>query len=355
MSTRRSSPQKDTTAYVAMSGGVDSSVAALLLIRAGYHVVGVFMKPWQPKGMQCLWERDREDALRVAATLNIPLKTWDFSREYGRLVAQPMIRGYRRGITPNPDVACNSHIKFGLFFRRAMKEGADVVATGHYAHIQKSGGISLLTRPKDRNKDQTYFLWDIDPRRLDRVLFPLGNLKKPEVRKLAKKAKLVVAEKKDSQGVCFVGELDVKEFLKQRIPSKSGMILHADGRNLGTHDGAAYYTIGQRHGLDIRDGGGPYYVISKDIRRNTVTVGNESDLFSSATKITHQNWFIARPRGTIKVNVQIRYRTPAVPATLLPSGVLRFARPVRAIAPGQSAVLYRRNQVIGGGILTFSS
>jgi tRNA-specific 2-thiouridylase len=352
------------TAYVAMSGGVDSSVAALLLKKQGFAVVGVFMKPWSPSTTlrssplrstsaasagqaACMWREDRADAVRVAARLDIPLETWDFSRQYGAKVARPMVAGYRHGLTPNPDVECNRHIKFGLFAAKAFKAGADVIATGHYADVK--GGC--LVRPKDNNKDQTYFLWGVPSAVLARTLFPLAKLTKPEVRALAKKAGLATAAKKDSQGVCFVGALDMKSFLARRIRPRPGRILHLDGRLLGQHDGAAYYTIGQRHGLDIKDGGGPYFVVRRDVKRNIITVGPETALYATTARIVAPNWFGPRPKPGSRVLVQIRYRTPAVPAVLGSGGRIIFAKPVRAITPGQSAVVYRGSRLLGGGIL----
>jgi tRNA-uridine 2-sulfurtransferase len=339
--------QKPQTIYVAMSGGVDSSVAALLLHRHGFNVIGVFMKPWQPSGVRCLWQTDREDALRVAAHLNIPLKTWDFSDAYGSRVARPMIAGYRRGITPNPDVECNRHIKFGLFAERAFREGADAIATGHYAAIIEDN----IQRPRDLEKDQTYFLWGIDPALLSRIQFPLAELTKRQVRSIARRAGLITAAKKDSQGVCFVGELDMKSFLAQRIKQRPGRIMHCDGRELGTHDGAAYYTIGQRHGLDIKDGGGPYFVISRDVRRNTVTVGPASALAATSARMIKMHWLAPKPTAHELVLIQIRYRTQPVPALVGRTGTIQFQEPVRAVAPGQSAVVYRGDTLIGGGIL----
>jgi tRNA-specific 2-thiouridylase len=344
---------KQKTIYIAMSGGVDSSVAAYLLKQQGFRVVGVFMKPWSPSAKAsarqaaCMWQNDRQDALRVASKLDIPLLTWDFSKAYGMRVARKMIDGYRRGITPNPDVDCNKEIKFGLFYQKAMQAGADAVATGHYARIVRRN----LQKAKDANKDQTYFLWAINPRCVKRTLFPVGELLKPEVRKIAARAGLVTADKKDSQGVCFVGEVNVKDFLAARIKPRPGKIIHTDGNELGTHDGAAYYTVGQRHGLAISDGSGPYYVVRKDIRRNIVVVGGEKDLYGTTARLVRMNWFGPRPAIGTRVAVKIRYRTPARNAIIGPRGRLTFTRPVKAITPGQSAVMYRGNRVLGGGII----
>jgi tRNA-specific 2-thiouridylase len=338
--------QANTMVFVAMSGGVDSAVAALLLKRQGHRVVGVFMKPWQPRGMPCLWKRDREDALRSAVHIGIPFRTWDFSEAYGARVAGPMVTGYRAGRTPNPDVECNRHIKFGLFFRRAMREGADFIATGHYARLRRG----MICHAADTNKDQTYFLWAVSHRVLARTLFPLGDLTKPQVRSIARRAGLPVADKKDSQGVCFVGDLDVASFLRRRIRIKTGPILHRDGRMLGTHDGAAFCTIGQRHGLDIGDGAGPYFVIGRDMRRNIITVGGERDLYGMRARFKAAHWFEGPPARDARFNVQIRYRTTPVPAVVR-GNAIEFSRPVRAFAPGQSVVFYRGTRLAGGAIL----
>ncbi len=338
---------KKQMVYVAMSGGVDSSVAAAILKKRGFNVVGVFMRPWQDPFAPCIWQNDREDALRVAAILDIPLETWDFSREYGKYVTKYMIEGYRKGLTPNPDVMCNKEIKFGLFFKQAMKEGADFVATGHYART-KNGEMLIA---EDSNKDQTYFLWTLTKDQLLKTLFPLGDYAKPEVRKFAKKFKLPTATKKDSQGVCFVGPMDVKAFLKRHIKPRNGKILHIDGQILGEHDGAWYYTIGQRHGLNITLGGGPYFVVSKDVKKNIVVVGTEKDLNSKTARIADINWIGKIPNFPVNLSVKIRYRTPAVPAKLSKNGKLEFKKAQRAITPGQSAVFYLRNKVLGGGVI----
>jgi tRNA-specific 2-thiouridylase len=344
----RTSAKQPKTVYVALSGGVDSSVAALLLKRAGWHVIGVFMKPWQPASVTCMWQAERADALRVASSLDIPLKTWDFSRQYAALVARPMVKAYRDGITPNPDVECNRHIKFGLFYARAMKEGADAVATGHYARIRasQSDGLQIIAA-KDTSKDQTYFLWGLRQRQLARILFPIGGMRKHDVRALASRAGLITATKKDSQGVCFVGDLDMKAYLQTVIKPKAGPIVHVDGRSMGTHDGAGYYTIGQRHGLNITVGGGPYYIVGKNMRRNIIVVGSESDLFSCRSRVKRIHWIGAKPAAGTKLSVKVRYRSSPIPAELHGS-TLTFKKPVRAIAPGQSVVFYSGSRMLGG-------
>lgn len=338
--------------YVGMSGGVDSSVAAALLKKQGFDVVGVFMKPWQPKGMLCMWQQDREDALRAASAIGIPLKTWDFSREYKKSVTDYMIREYKAGRTPNPDVMCNKEIKFGLFLKKAIKEGADYIATGHYVRkiTNHKSQITKLMEAKDLNKDQSYFLWTLTPEQLKYCLFPIGNYIKPEVRKLAKKFGLPNHAKKDSQGVCFMGPLDMKEFLAKYIKSKKGQIFHTDGRAIGTHDGVYYYTIGQRHGLDIKDGAGPYYVVGKDIKENIIYVGDNAAAASAAASVSDFNW-ISKPKLPAEFDVRVRYRAPLAKATLSKDGKLKFSKPERAITPGQSAVFYQQKKLVGGGII----
>ncbi len=332
--------------YVAMSGGVDSSVAAALLKKDGYKVTGVFIKPWQPEGIECLWKQDREDAMRVAAKLDIPLLTWDFSKEYKKEVADYMIKEYRAGRTPNPDVMCNKYIKFGLFLKKARKEGADLIATGHY--VRRSG--NKLLAAKDNNKDQSYFLWTLTREQLRYCLFPIGNYTKPKVRKLARKFGLPVHNKKDSQGVCFIGPLDMESFLKNYIKPKEGAIIDAKGKEIGKHSGAFYYTIGQRHGLNIGNGSGPYYVTGKDLKKNIIYVGVEKDLDADRAMITDISW-INKVRLPAKLDIKIRYRTRSEKAVLGKNGVLRFLKPQRAITPGQSAVFYRGQELLGGGII----
>ncbi len=362
--------------YVAMSGGVDSSVAAALLKKRGFGVVGVFMKPWQPdtgskaKGAfasNCLWKEDREDAMRVASVLGIPFETWDFSKQYKKSVTDYMIKEYKAGRTPNPDVMCNKEIKFGLFFDRAIKEGADYIATGHYVKV-KNGRLFVA---KDKNKDQSYFLWTLKQKQLEKCIFPIGDYIKPEVRRMAKKFGLPNHDKKDSQGVCFIGPLDMKDFLKTKIKSKQGEIrlirsnLKGISRfdlknssNVGIHDGVYYYTIGQRHGLDIGIGGGPYYVVSKDIKKNIIYVGDKEDLLSKKTKISEISWVndniithIFSNEGHLRVDVRLRYRAGLKKAILNKNGELELKTSERAITSGQSAVFYKKGELLGGGII----
>ena len=368
------SVKKRRKVFVAMSGGVDSSVSSALLKKAGFDVTGVYMKQWAPEilGRECVWKTDRQDALRVAAKVGIPFETWDFSEEYEKEVAKYMIDSYKKGITPNPDVMCNKIIKFGLFFDKAMERGADYIATGHYAQVawqqtffgkqepalplfasRPGPSKSLLPRllkAKDKNKDQTYFLWTLTPKHLVKILFPVGGLEKPEVRKIAKKFKLENAEKKDSQGVCFVGELNMKEFLQMYIKPMQGKILSLSGKVLGEHDGVYYYTIGQRHGLNITDGGGPYFVVKKNIAKNIIYVGKTDDLLGTKAKVKNINW-IREPKFSALLDVRIRYRAPLVKATLDKAGNVTFKNPQSAITSGQSAVFYKGNVVLGGGVI----
>ncbi|MBR3177609.1 tRNA 2-thiouridine(34) synthase MnmA, partial [Candidatus Saccharibacteria bacterium] len=265
------------TVYVGMSGGVDSSVTALLLVEQGYKVVGVYMKNWSEDlpGMKCPWAEDLADAKRVAVKLGIDFEVWDFEQEYKEKVVEYMLTEFRKGNTPNPDIMCNQEIKFKLFYEKAMAAGADFIATGHYARV-KDG---QLMRAVDENKDQTYFLYRISEEALAHTLFPIGEMKKPEVKKLAEKHGLHNAYKKESMGVCFVGEVGMKDFLKEYIETEPGEIREMESeRVLGYHEGVIFYTIGQRHGLylsgvtgEVNDGM-PYYVVKKDIKNNIVYV-----------------------------------------------------------------------------------
>lgn len=348
-----------------MSGGVDSSAAAALLKKQGHDVTGVYFKPWSDSAdiEYCNWKEDRQDAMRVAVKLGIKFKTWDFSKEYGRLVTKYMIDSYRAGITPNPDVMCNKEIKFGLFLKKALKEGATHIATGHYARVtclparqEKSPTYKLLAG-RDKNKDQSYFLYNLTQEELKHCMFPIGKYTKPEVRKLANQFGLPNYAKRDSQGVCFVGQLDMKEFLEKYIKPKAGDVkLIETGEVIGQHDGVYYYTIGQRHGLNLGIAGGPYFVVRKDIKKNVIYVSNEfshEQLDSSSLWVGDVNW-INKTKLPTKADIKIRYRSQSISAVI--SGntktlIVKFSRPVRAVTAGQSAVFYRGQEVLGGGVI----
>jgi len=403
-----------------MSGGVDSSVAALLLKKQGYDVTGVFMKCWSggPSASlraDCTAEADATDARRVAEHIGIPFYVWDFKEQYKKKVVNYMISGYRKGITPNPDVMCNREIKFGLFFKKALKLGADYVATGHYvalrntkkyeymkkrkddSYIRKKFVFRSLFQAKDTNKDQSYFLWTLTQKQLQHCLFPIGEYTKPQVRALARRAGLSTADKKDSQGICFLGKVTIADFLKRYLPEKRGAVLlapsEAEGtttyRKIGEHVGAHFYTIGQRHGLDLKSKNRElgikgetetkaHYVVSKDVKSNTVVVaegGDDPALYRKEVELTDVNFvrpIIHNSNFIIPVLARVRYRQPLFKARIMnyESGsrnknarrktvirnskfmILKFDHPVKFVAPGQSAVLYsKRGELLGGGVI----
>lgn len=355
--------KKKQKVYVAMSGGVDSSVSAALLKRDGFGVVGVYMKCWtanDPLYKGCTSVDDERMARLAAAHLKIPFYAWNFIKEYKKRVVEYMLEGYKKGITPNPDVMCNREIKFGLFFDKAIKLGAEYVATGHYTKVQDG----KFFQAKDKNKDQSYFLSFIKPQVLSKVLFPVGNYTKPEVRAIAKKLGLPNAERKESQGVCFIGKLDFEDFLKQHIKSSPGDIVDVSGKMLGKHEGLVLYTIGQRKGIGLS--GGPYYVVRKDFKRNKLFVSkNEKNLFSKRALVSNVNWLVDEPtlrqaQGKEKkeqsMEVKIRYRTPSAPAKIVRKNKntyeLVFQRGQRAITPGQFAAFYKGEKLLGGGVIS---
>ncbi len=349
---------------IGMSGGVDSSVAAALLQKRGFDVTGGFIKNWSDtKDLwtgECQWRADRRDAMRVAATLGISLLTFDFEDTYRKKVLDEFFEQYKSGETPNPDVLCNEVIKFGLFLEEAKKLGFDYVATGHYARVKHGrDGVSRLMRGVDENKDQSYFLYRVSQEALRMTLFPLGELKKSEVRKKAKAHGLATAEKEESQGICFVGEVPMASFLRKKIKAKPGDIVTPEREVLGQHKGLDLYTIGQRQGLDVSTGGKAWYVASKDMKKNRLTVvpdKNHPLLFSKSAVLHDLHWTQGRPPSfPVRVSVQVRYRQEPVRATLAQQKdgkiELAFKEPVRAVAPGQSAVIYKGKECLGGGII----
>lgn len=342
------------TVYVGMSGGVDSSVTAALLQQQGYRVVGVYMKNWTESvaGNICPWTNDLADARATAAILGIDFKIFDFQTQYKQLVVDYMIHEYQSGRTPNPDIMCNQEIKFNLFLESALADGADLIATGHYARI-KDG---CLLKGIDETKDQSYFLCRINPAALSKTLMPIGELRKTEVRKLAEKFGLPTAKKPDSQGICFVGEVGVQDFLGQYVTTESGQIKLADGSIVGTHDGAIFYTIGQRKGLGV-GGGRPYYVTHKDMQSNTVFVTDDArdmELFTNEFTIERPHWLGDAPNIDKTYQVLTRYRGNLIDCTLKQldgNFVVKMSRSERAVTPGQSAAIYDGEQLIGSGII----
>ncbi|MHB0977982.1 MAG: tRNA 2-thiouridine(34) synthase MnmA [Minisyncoccota bacterium] len=359
--------------FVGLSGGVDSAVSAALLRAAGYEVTGVFIKVWSPDFLPCTWRDERRDAMRVAIKLDIPFLFFDLEEEYKKGVADYMIEEYKNGRTPNPDVLCNREIKFGAFWKKANEMGADFIATGHYAQITPlapsyskrgiQGGVSML-EGKDKEKDQSYFLWTLTQEDLSHVLFPIGHLEKSEVRKLAKKFNIPVSEKKDSQGICFLGDVNLEDFLSHFIETVPGKVLNTKGEVIGEHNGALYYTLGERHGFEVTQketNSKPFYVISKDINTNTITVSNDPiEISTHSPKEIHIekiNWINKLEPSTKNLEARIRYRQKKFKVTLEGDKVI-FDAPQTATS-GQSIVFYLPadsvegdgNICLGGGII----
>jgi len=348
---------------VGLSGGVDSAVSAALLKHAGADVVGAFIKTWTPDWLdnKCDWRSERRDAMRVAAHLDIPFVTIDLEKEYKDSVADYMISEYKLGRTPNPDVICNKEVKFGAFLKKALAMGADAIATGHYAQINSprtssrpslidKRGQGELLRGVDPNKDQSYFLWTLNQEQLSRTIFPVGHLLKSEVRELAKKFKLPVAEKRDSQGICFLGHIDMKEFLSHYIKVESGNVFNEQGAIIGEHDGTTFYTLGQK--LNGK------YVVAKDLAKNTLTVStkltNAQTAQTNIIKIKDLNWISGSEPKNLKpiaynLYCQIRYHGEKLPCKVAGTTVT-FEHPV-LVAPGQSIVFYDDDICLGGGVI----
>ena len=387
--------------FVGLSGGVDSAVSAALLKEQRYEVVGVFIKTWHPDFLVCNEEEERRDAMRVAAFLDIPFLTFDLADVYKKEVADYMIHEYKMGRTPNPDVMCNKEVKFGAFLKKALSMGADYVATGHYAQNKKQllshgshSNLNVVNEPNiayaeestafylekgvDPTKDQSYFLWTLKQEQLKKIIFPIGDFKKTKVRKLAKKFNLPVAEKKDSQGICFLGAVDLKEFLKHYIKSKKGKVLNEAGEEIGYHDGVVFHTLGERHGFTItkktpKDGA--YYVVGKNVKKNILFVSQNKNLKNSCAfalgdkrtgnprrlnfsdfclDLENTNWINEIPKPNKNYTAQIRYHgeflscqikcsTPSVAQVI-------FNKPV-LVAPGQSCVIYNKDVCLGGGVV----
>jgi tRNA-uridine 2-sulfurtransferase len=365
----KQSEQGKKTVYMMMSGGVDSSVAASVLIEQGYYVIGVFMKCWSIDSLTqigaskdlygCFWEEDSIDARLVADELGILFYVWDFEKQYKQGVVDYMLDEYRKGRTPNPDVMCNSVVKFGIFYQKAVAMGADYVATGHYARVVSQDGELSLRRGKDMNKDQSYFVWRIRKEQLPHILMPIGEFdSKATVRVIAEKLELVTARKPDSQGLCFIGQTPVRELLLQTLGEKEGNIIeHGSGKTLGIHQGAFQYTIGQRHQLGLS--GGPWFVRSINVDTNEVFVAHDWDqkeLYTANLIAKDLNIFRdLQDNVEYEFQAQIRYRQMAESCVVIKHGdelAIRFFEPVRAISKGQSVVVYDGETLIVGGVIS---
>ena len=354
------------TVVVGMSGGVDSSVAAAILKEQGYNVIGLFMLNWEEDDQNgtCTAVQDYEDVKRVCAKLNIPYYTVNFAKQYMDRVFEYFLKEYKAGRTPNPDVLCNREIKFGPFLEYAKMLGADYIATGHYAKISHDKGVHKLLKAVDANKDQTYFLNQLSQEQLEMVLFPLGDMEKPEVRKIAEKYDFSTAHKKDSTGICFIGERKFREFLSNYIPAKKGDIVDINsGKVVGRHSGAMYYTLGQRKGLNIGGyaggNGERWFVIDKDVKKNVLYVsqGEDDALFSDGLVAKEINWIPSVPSNKeFDCYAKFRYRQPDQKVHVILKGnteaEVQFACRQRAVTPGQYVVFYTDTECLGGGVIT---
>lgn len=359
---------RSTRVVVGMSGGVDSSVTALLLHQQGYEVIGIFMKNWDDTDEfgHCTAEADSEDVRRVCSQIGIPYYTVNFEKEYADKVFSYFLDEYKKGRTPNPDVMCNREIKFGEFLKKALDLGADYIATGHYARVDYADGKYRLLRGIDKNKDQSYFLNQLDQYQLSKAMFPIGHLPKPQVREIALKAGLATAAKKDSTGVCFIGERNFKEFLSSYLPAKPGEMRTPEGELKGRHDGLMYYTLGQRQGLGIGGSGNgePWFVVGKDLDQNILYVAQGVDdprLYSNGLIAADVSWisekqpFSEATESTLRCTAKFRYRQPDQGVTVIKKSDhlydVRFDQPQKAVTPGQAVVFYDGEICLGGGTI----
>ncbi len=343
------------TVAVGMSGGVDSSAACLLLKLQGYRIIGLFMKNWDetnPDGT-CTADRDYQDVVRVCERLDVPYYSVNFVKEYWDNVFAEFLADYREGHTPNPDILCNREIKFKVFYQRARLLGADFLATGHYCQVHQG----QLRKAVDTNKDQTYFLYAVEREVFTSVMFPIGHLPKPKVRELAQRFDLATAAKKDSTGICFIGERDFKEFLSQYVQGQKGNFIDLHGRILGQHDGTCFYTLGQRKGMGIGGPGEPWFVVAKNHSTNEVILAQGPDhpaLYADGLEAVELNWLKEAPSGTFRCKAKVRYRQPEQPCTVTVEGdrvQVVFDLPQRAMTPRQSVVFYDGEDCLGGGMI----
>lgn len=350
---------KQKKVALGLSGGVDSSVAALLLKKQGYDVTAVYMKCWEVKDDGCAADEDKAYALQTAAALDIPFKVLDFQKEYKKKVIDYFYSEYEAGRTPNPDVMCNKEIKFGIFFEWAMKEGFDFVATGHYAGVTQKDGAYKLLMGADKRKDQSYFLYRLEQKQLEKTIFPLADLTKSEVRKIAKEHTLPSYKRPESMGICFIGEVDIKDFLSKRIKPKRGKVVTSSGEEIGDHDGVWYFTIGQRHGFRLKKYfGKPLYVLSKDVKTNTLVVGYHEETLQDEFDVSDMSWVSDKPfakNSKMECKVRIRHLGQLTPCVSVKIGddrlKVKLSKKAFGVSPGQSAVFYKEREVLGGGII----
>ncbi|MDD5341167.1 MAG: tRNA 2-thiouridine(34) synthase MnmA [Patescibacteria group bacterium] len=349
---------------IAMSGGVDSSVAAALLKKQGYQVIGIFMHFWsdphyaqkQTMANKCCSVDAKNDARRVAEKLDIPLYTINLDQDFKKYIVDNFLDQYKKGFTPNPCVRCNEFIKFGLFWKKAQSLGCDFISTGHYAKIKKDKNGFHLLEAKDKSKDQSYFLYRLNQEVLAHCLFPLGDLEKTEVRKIAQKMKLPVFAKKDSQEICFIQEKNPTEFLKRYLKPRAGDIVSTEGKKMGQHLGLPFYTIGQRKGLGLS--GGPWYVVGMNAKKNQIIITanpRHPRLYNDIMKVTKISWTNKQPKLPLRVFVKIRSMNKKQAGVLKKAGKyfqIKFKNKQRAITPGQSAVFYLKNEALGGGLIS---